>query len=59
MNPNDKKENIYVTNDILGQRYSCALCGWTPSRIEIRCGGWGKSQKLRKLIRDHIKEKHK
>lgn len=58
MNPKDKKENIKVTNDVLGQKYSCAICGFTTSRLEIHCKGWGKAQKLRKIIREHIKEAH-
>ncbi len=59
MNPKDKLDHIMVTDDILGQKYSCAICGFTTSRLEIRCKGWGKSQKLRKIIRDHIKESHR
>lgn len=58
MHPKDQAKGIVITNDILGQKYSCAHCGFTPSRLEIRCKGWGKSQRLRKIVRDHIKKEH-
>ena len=51
-------DGVLITDDQLGQKYSCPVCEYTPSRIEIRIKGWGKRQKLMKLVRDHKKEKH-
>ena len=48
---------IVITNDALGQKYSCALCGFSPYRL-INKKGWGKAQYLRGQVRKHIKECH-
>ncbi len=52
-------ENVLLTYDYHGKyKYSCSICGYTPSRLEIRTKGWGKYQQLVKIILDHVKEKH-
>ncbi|HUU41252.1 MAG TPA: hypothetical protein VMW42_09935 [Desulfatiglandales bacterium] len=56
MNPKDK--DLKITYDGLGTKYSCPICGFFPSRIECHIKGWGKSQHLKKIVRDHIKSEH-
>ena len=47
-----------LIEDAISQKYSCPECGFTPSSIDIKAKGWGKYQKLMKIVRDHKKEKH-
>ncbi len=51
-------DGVLITNDQLGQKYTCPECEFTPSRPEIKTKGWGKRQKLMKLVRDHKKAEH-
>ena len=55
----DEKDNIRITHDGLGTRYSCAICGYAPDRMRVRVRGWGKAAVLRKTVRQHVKENHK
>ncbi len=50
--------DIIITGDVLGQKYTCAICGYSPSRIDCHIKGWGKMQHLKKLIKDHIDDCH-
>jgi len=46
---------VVITQGRWGQKYSCPFCGFTPSGLEVKCKGWGKSQRLRKIVREHMK----
>lgn len=50
--------SINTCIDALGTKYYCSECGFAPSRIDCHIKGWGKAQHLKRLVRDHIKEKH-
>jgi len=38
--------------------YLCLICGWKVSWSECKGRGWGKLNKLKRLIRDHIISVH-
>lgn len=54
----DDAQIMNISDDNLGQKYSCKICGFAPSRIDCRIKGWGKAQYLRKVVRDHVKHQH-
>lgn len=51
-------DGVLITDDQIGQKYTCPECEFSPSRPEIKIKGWGKRQKLMKIVRDHKEEKH-
>ncbi len=53
-----ERDGVAITYDNRGQKYFCSICGWTANRLECRAKGWGKAQRLRKLVREHIESEH-
>ena len=54
----DNGVDILRTEGMWGTKYSCPICGYTPSSMECHIKGWGKAQHLKKIVREHIKREH-
>jgi len=53
-------EYILTQDDAIGTKYICSICkNFSPNRLNVHVKGWGKSQILKKQVREHVLKEHK